>query len=96
ESLMPQARAVSGAIGRDFIRTPNEDRHQAPSSIQPCPLSLQEGEMVAHLHSGACLGAFPEEQDAGDHKGPPLHPQPPSPLRMYEMAVTDLPRRTER
>ena len=96
ESLMPQARAVSGAIGRDFIRTPNEDRHQAPSSTQPCPLSLQEGEMVAHLHSGACLGAFPEEQDAGDHKGPPLHPQPPSPLRMYEMAVTDLPRRTER
>ena len=57
ESLMPQARAVSGAIGRDFIRTPNEDRHQAPSSTQPCPLSLQEllGSVGKHYQDG---GAF--------------------------------------
>src|SRR5437660_5717907 len=59
ESLMPQARAVSAAIGRDFIQC----------------------EMAAHLHSGACLGAPPEE----------LRRQ-----QMYEMAVTDPPRRTER
>jgi hypothetical protein len=58
ESLMPQAQAVSAAVGRDFILC----------------------EVVAHLHSGACLGTSPEE----------LRRQ-----QMYEIAVTDLPRRTE-
>ncbi len=24
----------------------------------------------------------PREQDAGDHQGPPIHSQPPSPLRL--------------
>ena len=47
------------------------------------------------LYGRPVLGviAFPHspvgEQDAGDHKGPPRHPSPPSPLRNVMSFVFD-------